>query len=341
MPVYNTERFLRFAIDSVLRQSFKDFELVAVDDGSVDNSLKILRSYKDPRVRVLESQKNQGISATRNRALTSARGDYVAWLDSDDISYPRRLEVEFVFLDSRRDVGFCHSDFDEIDEAGNAGTSRTAEVRLPSEWKMLWTNPVAQSTVMMRRSVVAAQDRPYNSECDPAEDYDLWTRLVLKVGIGYVPDVLISYRTHPTSAYHTNSRRALLKSLDSNERLVKELCGGEVVPFHKYLTTFGGVLQDDLPAVSYRALQDWYYRLLDACMTKYRWDRKTASMVEADIRKRLTDLLLGKSQIVRAKGTRSFLLARDPLLLGRAALWRFYRSLRRAAKSAVGLSRAR
>ncbi len=104
-PVYNREQYIATAIESVLAQSFTDFELLLIDDGSTDGSAEILRSYTtDPRVRVVRNEQNLGIPQTRNRGIDLARGEYVAMLDSDDWAYPCRLETQVAFLDRHRDV---------------------------------------------------------------------------------------------------------------------------------------------------------------------------------------------------------------------------------------------
>ena len=99
IPVYNRRAFIGPAIESMLAQTFEDFELLIVDDGSTDGGLEIMRSYEDPRVRVVANERNQGIPKTRNRGLELARGEYIALLDSDDVSVPDRLARQVEFLD--------------------------------------------------------------------------------------------------------------------------------------------------------------------------------------------------------------------------------------------------
>ena len=98
MAAYNGARYLKDAIDSILNQTFKDFEILIIDDGSTDQSAEIVQSYKDPRIRFLRNEQNMGIVVTRNRGIKEMRGEYLAILDCDDVSPPKRLEKEFNFL---------------------------------------------------------------------------------------------------------------------------------------------------------------------------------------------------------------------------------------------------
>src|SRR5712664_125090 len=119
MPVYNAQSYLSIAIESVLTQSFRHFELLIVDDGSNDGSSDILQRYEmeDPRIRVFRKN-NSGISETLNLGLSKAHGDFIARLDADDLMYPNRLQVQFEFLRNNPSVAFCGSFFEFIDDQG-------------------------------------------------------------------------------------------------------------------------------------------------------------------------------------------------------------------------------
>ena len=100
IPAYNRERYLADAVDSVLAQTFTDFELLIVDDGSRDRTVEIAKSYRDPRIRLVRHERNRGVAAARNTGVAEARGAYVAFLDSDDVAYPDRLARQVAFLDA-------------------------------------------------------------------------------------------------------------------------------------------------------------------------------------------------------------------------------------------------
>src|SRR5271157_4266978 len=247
MPVFNCEQYLQPAIESILNQSLSDLELIVVDDCSTDDSLRIARSFKDSRVRIATNQTHLGISGSRNRAIAESRGQYIAWLDSDDIAMPRRLQRQAEVLDADSKAGFCHSNFAVIDRNGSVITAQWhSDGMLPTEWLMLWTNPIAQSTVMIRKTILGTDRAPYNSECDPAEDYDLWTRLMLKTRIVFIDQVLVRYRSVETSAFHRSPQRALLQSIKSNDRLLRAIAGVVPPSFHRHLTSFSGALETEM-----------------------------------------------------------------------------------------------
>ena len=107
MPVYNGEKYLKEAITSILLQTFDDFEFLIINDGSSDASVDIIQSFRDPRIRLVHNDTNIGLIATLNKGLKLAHGKYVARMDQDDISLPRRLEKQTYFMDNNPDVGVC------------------------------------------------------------------------------------------------------------------------------------------------------------------------------------------------------------------------------------------
>lgn len=198
LPVFNSEKYLRQAIDSILNQTFKNFELLIINDGSTDGSNIIINSYSDERIRVLDNCENVGLTASRNRGLQEARGEYVALLDSDDIAYSTRLYDQVTFLEKNKDFGLIASWANIIDETSNT----TGEI-----WKydaspekiisiLLFHNYFVQSAVMLRKSCLPA-------ECyrnfQLAEDYDFWVRIARNTRVWNLQKVLIGYRIHKES----------------------------------------------------------------------------------------------------------------------------------------------
>ncbi len=195
MPVYNGEKYLRQAVESVLRQTFTDFELIIINDGSTDNSSHSIRSFTDPRVVVIENKQNVGLSTVRNRGLEIARGEFIAFLDCDDIAYPERLELQVAFLLANPDVGLVGSFVRLIDENGKPGVSWRDYI--PSEQfpiRIMFGNTFTTSSVLLRKTALP-QER-FREGFAPAEDYDLWVR-ILKQWKGWnIPKILTDYRTH-------------------------------------------------------------------------------------------------------------------------------------------------
>ena len=196
MPAYNTSSYIEEAIQSILEQSFKDYEFLICDDGSTDNTLEIISSFKDPRIKILKNKSNQGIPKSRNKLLRIAQGRYLAWLDADDIAYPNRLEEQFSFLESHPDV-FLFSGWKKyIDEKSN---ELPEELYKPASYKaddigghLLFACAVRMPTVMMKNTGEFLFDEGYPL----SGDYELWTRISRKYKIAIKEEYLIKYRLH-------------------------------------------------------------------------------------------------------------------------------------------------
>jgi glycosyltransferase involved in cell wall biosynthesis len=193
MPVYNSAPFLRESIASVLNQSFRDFELVAVDDGSSDRSWEILQSFEfDKRVNIIRLENNQGAATARNSGVTKSDCDYLAFLDSDDLAKPHRLEIQVRALEKSRCSGLVYGRAEVVRDCGRSLGSFEAISSDDVPPKLLFQNCIVQSSVLMRRFCW----QPFRSEFEPAEDYDLWARL--GPGLRFLPlnEVLVTYREH-------------------------------------------------------------------------------------------------------------------------------------------------
>jgi glycosyltransferase involved in cell wall biosynthesis len=193
MPVYNSAPFLRECINSVLDQTFRDFELIAMDDGSTDRSWEILQSFEnDRRVKPLRHKTNQGAAAARNDGIVASDSDYIAFLDSDDLARPQRLEVQIQAMERQRrfDILFGRAEFFHQGERLRVSFERFSPGDVPS--LLLFRNCIIQSSVMLRRSCW----QPFRPEFEPAEDYDLWARMSLDHSLLPLNDVLVIYREH-------------------------------------------------------------------------------------------------------------------------------------------------
>jgi glycosyltransferase involved in cell wall biosynthesis len=194
MPVYNNEKFLRESVDSILNQTFKDFEFIIINDGSTDRTKKILNAYKDFRIRVIDNDKNIGITRSLNKGLGLAKGEYIARMDGDDISLPERLERQVKFLENNPKVVLLGNWVEIIDGDGNLRSI----TRYPTNhcfitWIFLFKTCLAHPTVMYRKKEVL-KINGYNSMLSYTQDYDLWVRLS-KIGkIGQIPEVLLKIR---------------------------------------------------------------------------------------------------------------------------------------------------
>ena len=220
MPVFNGERFLRQAIESVLAQSWRDFRLIVVDDGSTDSSVKTVKSYADARIELLANEKNEGIAASLNRALRLVEEEFIARMDCDDVCHPDRLRKQLSFMQRNEAVGICGTWFRVIDSA------RKREFRGPCKAEqimasMVFSNPLAHPTVMMRTRQMKANRLEYNVKEEPNEDYELWQRASECFPLANIPETLLYYRVHGESVskkLQTSTSETLMRVLEGAHR---------------------------------------------------------------------------------------------------------------------------
>ncbi|CAM2830066.1 glycosyltransferase family 2 protein [Rariglobus hedericola] len=195
MPVHNAAPFVRAAIDSILTQSWTEFEFLIIDDGSSDDSLAVIKGIADPRIRLVEQKPNQGIVSTLNSGLALARGRYIARMDADDLALPGRLEQQFNFMESHPEVGLCGTYFQKIGDDPGPGWIRFHE-NASLQIALLFENPFCHPTVMMRREILSRHQLLYPADAPHAEEYALWARLARHTHFANLPDTLLHYRTH-------------------------------------------------------------------------------------------------------------------------------------------------
>ena len=211
MPNYNCERYIRKAIESILEQTYEDFELIIVDDCSTDGSWQIIQEYvkKDSRVRAYKNEKNQGIPKTRNRAVSLANGEYLAQMDSDDISFKDRFEKQMALFLENDVVG---SDIVLIDQ--NDRKVGTREYCFNSIGRViLKESPLANPTTIFKRELIDKYGN-YDENCSFGEDYDLWLRFYSKgAKFSGVSEVLYYYRQHSGQSKYTRTKETLRKTI--------------------------------------------------------------------------------------------------------------------------------
>jgi len=193
MPVYNGEAYLSEAVSSVLCQTFRDFELLVINDGSTDQSVTIIESAHDPRIRIIHNEVNKGLIYSLNRGLDLARGEYIARMDCDDISLPTRLAKQVDFMRARPEVGISGT---WIEVKGG----KTYVMRYPLESEsircdMLFYCAIAHPSAILRREIIKRHRLYFDQSYVHAEDYELWVRALLeKVKFSNYPEVLVRYR---------------------------------------------------------------------------------------------------------------------------------------------------
>lgn len=199
MPVYKTAAYLQEAVDSILSQSFSDFELIVLDDCSPDNAEEILDRYDDPRIVRYRGTENQGLSNVLNIGLDMAKGRYIARMDSDDISLPERLKTQIDYLESHPDIDLCSCGM-QLFGAKDETWIRESD---PEKVKItaLFFSPILHASSVWRKDSFERNNLRFRQEMVPAEDYDMWTRALVKgLKLINLPTVLYKYRIHPTQA---------------------------------------------------------------------------------------------------------------------------------------------
>ena len=211
LPVYNNAPFLRDALESTLRQTWTDLEVLAIDDGSTDGTLALLRSFNDERLRIVEHPKNLGLIATLNEGITSATGEYIARMDGDDIMAPERLAEQIAYLDAHPEIAMVATSVEFMNADGVVTGEWNTDRETPDEASIRAmlprTNCIAHPTVMIRRSALGKLR--YDPRQTGAEDWDLWLRMLSHgLRISKLPQVLLKYRIH-TGSVMARAKRSI------------------------------------------------------------------------------------------------------------------------------------
>jgi len=237
MPCFNTARYVTEAVTSILAQTHRDFELIAIDDGSTDDTVAALQAIADPRLQIIRNSTNLGIVETLNIGVAASRGEFVARMDADDVALPQRLERQVAFLRSYPEFAAVGTGVSYMDEHGVAQRSP----RLPPtsnmglRWRLLLGNCVHHPTIMFRRSQLSLP--VYSSIYPDIEDYELFLRLAAAGTLANIPERLLRMRRHGLSV----SGQRHQAQLDGAAMLLHRHCAAE---YGLAVTTseFSGVL---------------------------------------------------------------------------------------------------
>ena len=202
MAVRDGQAYLKEAVESVLRQTYRDFEFIIVDDGSIDSSIEILEEYaaEDSRILLLRHQPSVGLTKALNKGIAIAQGIYLARQDADDRSMPERLELQVAYLDSHPALGLLGTAYSVIDAEGtHLATYHHPRTDTEIRWQMLFHNAFCHSSVMWRSALSKTPDGWYDEQLKYSQDYDLWARLLERVAGENLDLPLVAWRQHSTS----------------------------------------------------------------------------------------------------------------------------------------------
>lgn len=207
LPAYNAEQYIREAIQSILEQSFSDFELLVINDGSEDNTASILQSFRDKRIRILHHHRNYGLIHSLNEGLTEARGKYIARMDADDVSISMRIAKQVAVMQKYKNVDICFSytQSHQRFQIYRHSPLSSDEIKI----KLIFDNIIAHPTVMFRKRFLTEHELSYRPEYLHAEDYGLWMESIFLTDFYLIPVPLLYYREHKAqiSKQHTQQQR--------------------------------------------------------------------------------------------------------------------------------------
>jgi glycosyltransferase involved in cell wall biosynthesis len=221
MPIYNGSEFLGEAIESILNQTYSDFEFLIIDDGSTDQSIDLIKTYDDPRIRLIMNKKNIGQSATLNKGLDLARGEYIARMDQDDISIPERIKKQLKFMENNSDVDVCGSWLQLFGKYNGINQLPIDSEKI--KVNLLTNQNLAHPTVMIRKSTLVKYDFNYNPNYSIAQDYDLWIRMSEYCTFFNIPEPLVKYRMHENQNSIIAADRSIIESNRSLNCLMKRM----------------------------------------------------------------------------------------------------------------------
>lgn len=292
MPVYNGEKYLNKAIESILNQTYIDFEFLILNDGSTDRSVNIIESYKSARIQLVHNKVNVGLTATLNKGIDLARGDYIARMDCDDISLEKRFESQLAIMEKNKEIGLCSTNAMTINEHGEVVSDAWwTDDQIPIEWHMLWSNPIAHPSVMIRKSVLNENNLRYDL-AHICNDYILWCKMILVTKAYRLNDVLLLYRTSASSLYLANKDKILDDAIHSNEKLIETIAKTKPPIFHSDFTSFKQALGIKVDYyLDIKSIKDWMKHVVYSSASRWNWDRDIVKRLHMNINQKMIDYI--------------------------------------------------
>lgn len=287
MPCYNAEKYIEKAVQSVLDQTYRNFELIIIDDDSTDKTWEIIEQYAKKDFRVICTRKTEnekGISKSMNKGIEMARGEYITRMDSDDIIIPEKIFRQVQFLDKNEEYGVCSVNIAMMDNLGNIYNENVyPEQKVPSEWTFLWTNPVPNAPCMYRTNIIKDNNITF-SNLRTAEDYDFLEKLITKTKVYMINLPLYYYRYNEKSTYNKNRTETFKNSLNISKRYYMEVTKKNTPDFYKFLTWF--YTNEDEPIIEdVQVINEFLEKTAKEFKEYYKWTDEQYSNVKTDILK--------------------------------------------------------
>ncbi len=226
LPVHNGMPDLRQAVECILVQTFRDWDLIIIDDASTDSTPEYLASLRDPRIRILRNLTNLGIARSLNRGISESSGEYMARQDADDYSYPSRIEKQVSYLDAHPRVAVLAANFYVVENGLPCRPAQRVFADLDIRFGLLFENVIAHTSVILRRSAVLAVGG-YPEDCR-LEDYELWLRIAEFAQFACLPEPLVKWTRRPDSYTNSDQQRSRDAMESASRRYIRRLLGRDV-----------------------------------------------------------------------------------------------------------------
>jgi glycosyltransferase involved in cell wall biosynthesis len=258
MPVYNVAPYVYEAITSILNQTYQDFELLIINDGSTDSTRDVVLKFTDPRIHFVENEQNIGLANTLNKGIELAQGEYIARMDGDDISLPHRLEKQVAVLDQHPDIDICGAGYRFFG-------SKNFEVRYPKNHEGIKIGLLFGCCMIIplfRKKRIMEAHLQYEQAFFPAEDYRFWTQCVMKLKLYNIPETLFLYRMHATQVSETMTNQPQMSDKVRSLYFKSLFPSASEEMVHEFITTFAGKAPITHPK-DVAFYDEWANRLLE------------------------------------------------------------------------------
>jgi glycosyltransferase involved in cell wall biosynthesis len=283
MPVYNTENYIRKAIESILNQTYKNFELLIVDDASTDNSYNIALEYQkqDERIKLLKNKNKKGISGAVNTGIEASSGKYITRMDSDDISLPERLEKQYNFLKNNKNYNSCSINLYYINRKGKKISDSIAKkYTAPYEWLLISFDPIPNAPILYSASIIKKHNLKFSYNYKTAEDYCFLKDYMLHGGkITLIDEPLYEYRFHEGSITLNNYSTTFKNSLEIINNYIKHISNLKIPKDYEYFTNYKNYESID-ERIDIKSILKFLNKLLEDFKKYYKWSEEETKEAE-------------------------------------------------------------